>query len=103
MSNRAKKIAKMLLAQSAFSNVKFVKYNEEENGYEYSVNSKETGTKRLLIKAGGTIKVKKDDEFETIEIHVPYDITVLHDSNIDDFHTSIIGWLGDSEAVKEKI
>jgi hypothetical protein len=103
MNKRYIRIANVLLAESEFSKVNQAGYSEEEGGYLYSVKSQNGGEKTILVKPGGTIKVKKGDEFVTIDMHVPYDITVLHDSNIKDFHAGIKGWLGDSSAVREDV
>jgi len=93
-------IAQMLLAQSEASSVKHL--SDTEEGYIYSVNPKSGSAITVLIKPGGTIKVKKGDDWEAIELGLPYDITVLQESNMSDFHTSLTGWLGDSKAFKEQ-
>lgn len=93
-------IAQMLLAQSEASNVKHLKDIEE--GYIYSIKQKNGNTIMALIKPGGTIKIKKGEDWETIELGLPHDITVLQESSMSDFHTSLSGWLGDSKAFREQ-
>jgi len=93
-------IAQMLLAQSEVSNIKHLQ--DTEDGYIYSVKPKSGSVVTVRVKPGGTVAIKKGEDWETIDLDVPYDITVLQESSMSDFHTSLMGWLGDSRKFKEE-
>jgi len=89
-------IAQMLLAQPINASVKHLQ--DTEDGYIYSVKPKGGKSITVRVKPGGTIAIKKGDDWESIELGLPHDITVMQEGNMSDFHTSLMGWLNDSNA-----
>jgi len=86
-------IAQMLLA--GVGSAKFI--SEDEDGFYYQANGF-----KVRIKPGGSVAIKKGDEWETLGVGVPQDIVDLRDISMEDFHTSLTAWLADSRAFEEQ-
>lgn len=86
-------IAQVLLAETNIVN--FID-EKDENCY-YQANGQQ-----VRIKPGGSVAIKKGDKWKTLEVGVPQGIVDLRDSNTEDFHTSLTGWLKDSRKFKEE-
>ena len=86
-------IAQMLLAETNV--IEFI--GEKEDDCYYKANGQ-----LVRIKPGGSVAMKKGDKWKTLEIGVPQDIVDLRDSNTEDFHISLTGWLKDSRKFKEE-
>ena len=89
---------KIAIAQILLAEINVVEFiGEKEDNTYYQANGKQ-----VRIKPGGSVAIKKGDEWTTLEVGVPQDIVDLRDSNIDDFRTSLTGWLKDSRKFKEE-
>jgi hypothetical protein len=89
---------KIAIAQMLLAGIGPVKYvGEDEEGYYYNANGIS-----VRVRRGGSVAVKKGDEWETLEVGVPQDIVDLQDVSMNDFHTSLTGWMADSRAFEEQ-
>jgi len=86
-------IAQALLAETNIVN--FIAEKDEDSYYQ-------ANGQQVRIKPGGSVAIKKGDKWKTLEVGVPQDIVDLRDSNIEDFRTSLTGWLKDSRKFKEE-
>jgi len=89
---------KIAIAQILLAEINIVKFiGEKDEGCYYQANGQ-----LVRIKPGGSVAIKKGDKWKTLEVGVPQDIVDLRDSNIEDFHISLTGWLKDSRKFKEE-
>jgi len=93
MSIRKIAIAQVLIAEGRA--VRFI--NEDDDGYHYKANGL-----AVRVKPGGTVAIKEGEDWKTLDVGVPQDIVDLQDISMDDFHTSLSGWMADSRKFKEE-
>ena len=91
-------IAQLLLAQSEASSVTHV--SDSEDGSIFKVTKKSGGTVTVRVTPGGSISVKKGEDWEVLDVSVPYSITEMEEGKKK--AQSIVGWLSDSKAFREQ-
>jgi hypothetical protein len=104
---RRKIIIAQMLLYAAENKIKSVVHAyDNEDGFIYKITFENGKKNTVLIKPGSTIAVKVgdgDDEYETLELGVPHDIVQLLDNSEKKYHTSLKGYLKDSDAFREQL